>query len=77
MKVYVAFYDIDSGDRENWNTFYTPFVMSFDKEDARAKANAEIRKLAVDFVGRDASEEDIADEVSSYHIHFVESEIDL
>ena len=24
MKVYLLYYDNDYGDRENWNTFYTP-----------------------------------------------------
>jgi hypothetical protein len=35
--IYLLFYDCDNGDRENWNTFYTP-VEAFDcpaKRDAR------------------------------------------
>ena len=24
-KLYIVFYDCDSGDREDWNVFYTPF----------------------------------------------------
>lgn len=37
MKVFVLFYDHDGGDREEWNTFYTPCEVfsSVEKREAR------------------------------------------
>lgn len=42
-KIYIAFYDDeDNGSRENWNTFYTPWVASTTHEGALKLAKAAI-----------------------------------
>jgi hypothetical protein len=41
MKLYLLYYDIDYGNREAWNTFYTP-VEVFD--------SAEKRQARIDFI---------------------------
>lgn len=38
-KVYVLFYDTDEGDRENWNTFYTPCEVFADAATREARKN--------------------------------------
>jgi hypothetical protein len=48
-KVYVLFYDVDYGDRENWNTFYTP---------CEVFADAETRRGRIDFVKSKVDDED-------------------
>lgn len=49
QKIFIAFYDDeDGGDRENWNTFYTPWVAGKTKEEARARAEAAIQQTVVD-----------------------------
>ena len=40
-KIYIAFYD-DNGSRENWNTFYTPWVASTTREGALKLAKEKI-----------------------------------
>jgi hypothetical protein len=38
-KIYIAFYDDeDSGSRENWNTFHTPWVAATTREKAKQLA---------------------------------------
>jgi hypothetical protein len=46
MKVYLLYYDNDHGDRENWNTFYTPVEVFLSKKERQdridfIKANSE------------------------------------
>lgn len=49
QKIFIAFYDDDEGgSRENWNTFYTPWVAGKTEEEARDKAKAEIQQTIVD-----------------------------
>jgi hypothetical protein len=44
-KIYIAFYDDkDGGSRENWNTFYTPWVASSTRNGAIQRAKDAIRK---------------------------------
>jgi hypothetical protein len=44
-KVYLLFYDTDTGAREEWNTFYTPCEVFTNPED-RQKRIEHIKKLA-------------------------------
>ena len=44
MKIYLLFYDIDNGARENWNTFYTP-CEAFVSTNARNLRKAHIQSL--------------------------------
>ena len=47
-KVYVLFYDVDEGDRENWNTFYTPCEVFADPETREARKNFVLTSLPGD-----------------------------
>lgn len=50
-KIYIAFYDReDDGARENWNTFYTPWVASTSYSGAEALAKKEIKEIARDYI---------------------------
>ena len=49
QKIFIAFYDDEEGgSRENWNTFYTPWVAGKTEEEARARAKAAIQQTIVD-----------------------------
>ena len=39
MKVYLLYYDNDHGDRENWNTFYTPVEVFLSEAERQARIN--------------------------------------
>ena len=41
-KIYIAFYDTDYGSREEWNTFYTPWVAATTREGANKLAKERI-----------------------------------
>lgn len=44
-KIYVAFYDKEEGgDRENWNTFYTPWVAATDRDRAIELAEEKLKE---------------------------------
>ena len=43
-KIYVAFYDQDYGSREEWNTFYTPWVASTTRSGAKQLALDAIKR---------------------------------
>jgi hypothetical protein len=48
-KLYIAFYDDEEGgSRENWNTFYTPWVAAWTEADARRLAQAAIDQEVID-----------------------------
>ena len=49
MKLYLLYYDTDRGDREEWNTFYTPCEV-FDSA-AKRRARIEFIKQQVDAYG--------------------------
>lgn len=50
-KIYVAFYDDeDGGSRENWNTFYTPWVASTTRAGAERLAKAAIKKMVLETI---------------------------
>lgn len=63
MKVYLLYYDTDYGNREAWNTFYTP-VEVFDSE---AK-----RQARIDFIKQQVDEEG---EPVLYEFHTVDKEL--
>lgn len=42
-KIYLLFYDTDNGDREEWNTFYTPWE-AFTTKEARAERKKVLEK---------------------------------
>jgi hypothetical protein len=49
--IYIAFYDDEEGGaRENWNTFYTPWVAATTPERARRLAEEAIAKMVVDYI---------------------------
>ena len=48
MKLYLLYYDTDSGSREEWNTFYTP-VEVFD--------SAKKRQARIDFIKAQVDED--------------------
>lgn len=52
-KIYVAFYDTDNGAREEWNTFYTPWVASTSKIGAKQLAQAAIKKAVIENILND------------------------
>lgn len=50
-KIYIAFYDDEEGlSRENWNTFYTPWVASTTRAGAKRLAKEAIKKMALETV---------------------------
>jgi hypothetical protein len=50
-KIYVAFYDDkDGGSRENWNTFYTPWVASTTRAGAERLAKEAIKKMTLETI---------------------------
>lgn len=50
-KIYIAFYDDeDGGSRENWNTFYTPWVASTTREGAKALAEQKIQEMVAEHI---------------------------
>lgn len=63
MKVYLLYYDIDYGNREAWNTFYTP-VEVFD--------SAEKRQARIDFIRQQVDQDG---EPVEYEFHEVDEEI--
>ena len=63
MKLYLLYYDHDYGDRENWNTFYTP-VEVFD--------SAEKRQARIDFIEQQVDEDG---EPLDYEFHEVDTEL--
>jgi hypothetical protein len=63
MKIYLLYYDHDYGDRENWNTFYTPCEV-FDSE--------EKRQARIDFIRAQVDEEG---EPVDYEFHEVDTEL--
>ena len=49
QKIFIAFYDDkEGGSKEDWNTFYTPWVAGKTEEEAHAKAEAAIQQQIVD-----------------------------
>lgn len=58
--IYLLFYDTNYGDREEWNTFYTP-IEAFSSAEEREKRKDQIRKLA---------------EYNDYEFHEMEIEMD-
>ena len=91
-KIYVAFYDDeDGGSRENWNTFYTPWVASTTYDGAEKLAKAAIAdkitedvkyEFDIDLATVDRSTLDkevidfIQDEESRYHIEIQEGDLE-
>jgi hypothetical protein len=61
MKLYLLYYDIDYGNREAWNTFYTP-VEVFD--------SAEKRQARMDFIQKQVDEDG---EPVEYKFHEVDT----
>ena len=61
MKIYLLYYDHDYGDRENWNTFYTP-VEVFGSE--------EKRQARIDFIKQQVDEDG---EPVDYEFHEVDT----
>ena len=61
MKLYLLYYDHDYGDRENWNTFYTPCEV-FDSE--------EKRQARIDFITAQVDEDG---EPVAYDFHEVDT----
>jgi hypothetical protein len=61
MKIYLLYYDHDYGDRENWNTFYTP-VEVFDSK--------EKRQARIDFIKQQVDEDG---EPVDYEFHEVDT----
>lgn len=92
-KIYVAFYDDeDGGSRENWNTFYTPWVASTTSEGAEKLAKAAIADKIVENVNyefridlatvdRSTLDAEVIDfiqrEESRYHIEIQEGELEF
>ncbi len=55
-KIYIAFYDDeDSGARENWNTFHTPWVASTTYAGAEQLAKDAIAVMIVDSLKQDSA----------------------
>ena len=63
MKLYLLYYDTDYGNREEWNTFYTPCEV-FD-DPAKRQARIDFIKAQVDHHG----------EPVEYEFHEVDTEI--
>ena len=63
MKIYLLYYDTDMGEREEWNTFYTP-VEVFD--------SAEKRQARIDFIKAQVDEDG---KPVKYDFHEVDTEI--
>jgi hypothetical protein len=63
MKLYLLYYDIDYGNREAWNTFYTP-VEVFD--------SPEKRQARIDFIKQQVDEDG---ELVEYEFHEVDKVI--
>ena len=61
MKIYLLYYDTDYGNREEWNTFYTP-CEAFDSE---AK-----RQARIDFIRSQVDEDG---EPTAYEFHTVDT----
>jgi hypothetical protein len=61
MKLYLLYYDTDHGNREAWNTFYTP-VEVFD--------SAEKRQARMDFIQKQVDEDG---EPVEYEFHEVDT----
>lgn len=87
-KIYIAFYDLEeSGSRENWNTFYTPWVAATTAEKAMQLAQDAIKanvysehdlKITDDLDSADIDDEDreeIEYDLGSYHIEIQEGEL--
>lgn len=50
-KLYIAFYDDELGrDRENWSTFYTPWVAAWTYSDAERLAQEAINQEVIDSI---------------------------
>ena len=91
-KIYIAFYDDEEGQsRENWNTFYTPWVASTTYEGAEKLAKAAIAdKIAKQYnyefdtiiatVDRSTLDAEvlgyIMDEEARYHIEIQEGDLE-
>lgn len=91
-KIYIAFYDDeDSGSRENWNTFHTPWVVSTTREGALKLAKQKIAtdiaesiqaEFGVDLatVDRSTLNEEVLDEIAyaegRMHIEIQEGHLD-
>lgn len=91
-KIYIAFYDDeDGGSRENWNTFYTPWVASTTSDGAEKLAKAAIAdsiaedvkyEFDIDLATVDRSTLDkevidfIQNEESRYHIEIQEGDLE-
>jgi hypothetical protein len=91
-KIYIAFYDDeDGGSRENWNTFYTPWVASTTYEGAEKLAKAAIAASIADdvkyefdvdlaTVDRSTLDKEVIDfiqrEESRYHIEIQEGDLE-
>jgi hypothetical protein len=63
MKLYLLYYDHDYGDRENWNTFYTPCEV-FD--------SAEKRQARIGFIEQQVNEDG---EPLDYDFYEVDTEL--
>ena len=63
MKVYLLYYDTDFGNREEWNTFYTP-VEVFDSK--------EKRQARIDFIKQQVNEDG---DPAGYKFHTVDEHI--
>jgi hypothetical protein len=61
MKLYLLYYDIDYGNREAWNTFYTPVEVF---------ASAEKRQARIDFIQKQVDEDG---EPVEYDFHEVDT----
>jgi hypothetical protein len=52
MKVYLLYYDHDYGDRENWNTFYTPVEVFLSEAERQARIDV-IKAQSEDYTDED------------------------
>ena len=52
MKLYLLYYDNDSGDRENWNTFYTPVEVFLSEKERQDRIDA-IKSQSEDYTDDD------------------------
>ena len=78
--LYVAFYDRDFGASEEWNTFYTPFVIGSTEEEATDLAKRSIGSLAkVDLLDEYEDDEITTDMIETackdWSIHIVRQEL--
>jgi len=63
MKVYLLYYDADTGSREDWNTFYTPVEVFASYEDREAR---------MDFI---RTQRDENGDLYNYEFHTVDTDI--